>query len=150
MEVYRITLSKWAGILSASGFPGRWNSKGTYVTYSSGSRALASLENIVHRSGEGLNNLFKVTVFEIPDYLDVEEIRIMELPDNWFEFKNYGLCQKLGDKRIQRNKTAILKVPSAIIKKEYNYLINPNHLLFETIRINRVEDFAFDPRIKES
>jgi hypothetical protein len=94
-----------------------------------------------------LNNLFNVTVIEIPYYLDVEEIRIMELPDSWFEFKNYGLCQKLGDKWIQRNKTAILKVPSTIIKKEYNYLINPNQLLFETIRIHRVEDFAFNPRL---
>jgi RES domain-containing protein len=42
--------------------------------------------------------------------------------------------------------TAILKVPSAIIKKEYNYLINPQHPDFKSIKLTGTEDFSFDIR----
>ena len=51
MEIYRICLAKYASELVASGNPGRWNLRGQLVIYAAGSRALACLENVVHRSG---------------------------------------------------------------------------------------------------
>jgi RES domain-containing protein len=44
--------------------------------------------------------------------------------------------------------TAVLKVPSSIITKEHNYLINQNHRDFKYIKLIAIEDFDFDPRIK--
>jgi RES domain-containing protein len=44
--------------------------------------------------------------------------------------------------------TAVLKVPSAIIDLEYNYLLNPAHPDFEKIKIRSVNKFTFDPRLK--
>ena len=55
MEVFRITSTKWSTKLQASRYPAQWNSKGKFIIYASSSRALVSLENIVHRSSEGLN-----------------------------------------------------------------------------------------------
>lgn len=147
MIVYRICLSKWSKKLTASGFPARWNSKGKFVIYTANTRALACLENVVHRSGEGLNGRFKVMIIEIPSKVKIKEIKT--LPKDWFTFESYSDCQKIGDKWIEEEEFAILKMPSAIISKEYNYLININHKDFKYVKLKNVEDFIFDPRIKE-
>jgi RES domain-containing protein len=148
MRVFRISLSKWSNKLTASGFPGRWNSKGKFVIYTAGSRALACLENVVHRSGEGLNNNFKVMVIEIPSKVKITEIRKKELPKGWYKYKSYSKCQKIGDTWIMDQETAVLKIPSSIISKEYNYLINTSHKDFRYIKLIEIENFDFDPRIK--
>lgn len=148
MEVFRITTAKWSNSLTGSGFPARWNSRGKFMVYTSSSRALASLENVVHRSGEGLNSLFKVMIIEIPSIIKIDNIDINTLPKNWFDFKNYSDCQLIGDKWIDSYSSAVLRVPSAIIKREFNYLLNPNHTLFKKIKIATTEDFEFDPRLK--
>jgi len=148
MRVYRITLSKWANKLVASGYPGRWNSKGVFMIYSSNSRALASLENLVHRSGEGLNHQFSTIVIEVPEDLNIRQVELKDLPKNWYKYENYTMTQKIGDEWIESGSTCLLKVPSAIIKMECNYLINPNHLDFKKIQIIQTEKFEFDPRLK--
>lgn len=147
MRVYRITVSKWANTLQASGYAGRWNSNGIYMLYTSSTIALASLENLVHRSGEGLNKNFKIIEINIPSSLTIDEIKMNELPMKWFDYKNYSICQEIGDDWIADFKTPVLKVPSAIIKKETNYLLNPNHKDFRKIKIKSIDDFEFDPRL---
>jgi RES domain-containing protein len=148
MQVFRITLKKWSAELRGSGFPGRWNSEGKYVVYTSGSRALASLENIVHRSGEGLSSVFRVMIIDIPDELEITEINMEDLKQNWFAFDHYNYCQRIGDQWFDACDTPILKVPSAIIKQEHNFLLNQSHPDFKKIKIQGVEEFDFDPRLK--
>jgi hypothetical protein len=55
-------------------------------------------ENLVHRSGEGNNALFKVMVIEIPDNLVVEVIEVTSLKKDWHTIDNYVYCQSLGSK----------------------------------------------------
>ena len=146
--VYRISMAHRAGSLSASGFPGRWNSKGKYVIYTAGSRALACLENVVHRSGEGLAANFKVMTIHIPDGIKINEVSVADLPEDWHKVQHYTFTQRLGDQWIEKSETAVLKIPSAIIPHETNYLLNPHHPDFKKIKIKSVGDFIFDPRIK--
>ena len=148
MIVYRITTKDLSAGLKASGHNARWNSKGKYVIYTSSSRALACLENIVHRSGEGLNNIFKVLIIEVPDKIKISEIKIKKLKADWHNFQNYNLTQKIGDEWISNCETCVLKVPSVIIKEEYNFIINPAHTEFKLIKILKAEDFGFDKRLK--
>jgi RES domain-containing protein len=148
MEVYRITHEKWANTLQPSGYAARWNSNGIFMLYTSSSRPLACLENLVHRSGEGLNNKFKCMIIHIPDMLEITEVILEELDEMWFGYENYKYCQDIGDKWINEGKTPLLKVPSAIIKNNHNILINPRHPGFNKIRITQVEDFKFDPRLE--
>lgn len=148
MLVYRISLSKWSKKLTASGYPARWSSKGKFVINTASTRALAYLENVVHRSGEGLNENFKVMVIEIPSRVKIKEIKIEKLSPKWFEFESYSDCQKIGDQWIEDSEYGVMKVPSSIIKREYNYLINVNHKDFKYIKLKAVEEFVFDPRIK--
>ena len=150
MEIYRICLAKYAGELVASGKPSRWNLRGQLVIYAAGSRALACLENVVHRSGEGLNSLFKVIRIEISDGLAIEELMLDQMPPDWQLPRHYARCQPLGATWYQRRTAAILKVPSSIIAHEHNYVLNTRHSDFEQIRIVGWENFEFDPRIKSS
>lgn len=148
MEIYRICLTKYAGELVASGNPGRWNLRGQFVIYAAGSRALACLENVVHRSGEGLNSLFSVMRLEVPDDLAVEELNLAQLPPGWQPTSAYARCQPLGADWYRRQTSAVLRVPSSIIAHEHNYVLNTRHPNFARIRLAGREDFAFDPRIK--
>ena len=148
MLVYRITLEKYAHCLIASGNPARWNSKDVKMIYTASTRALACLENVVHRSALGLQQNFRTMVIEIPDHLFSTVIDKEELPANWHLFQNYPLTQTMGDSWIQKAETAVLKIPSAIIAEESNYLLNPAHEDFKKIELVRTEPFDFDPRIK--
>lgn len=148
MEIYRICLAKYAGELVASGNPGRWNLRGQLVIYAAGSRALACLENVVHRSGEGLNSLFKVVCIAVPEQLLIEELAPDQLPPDWQRPSHYARCQPLGADWYRRQAAAVLRVPSSIIAHEHNYVLNTRHPDFAQIRIAGWEDFAFDSRIK--
>jgi RES domain-containing protein len=150
LEIYRICLAKYAGELVASGTPGRWNLRGQFVIYAAGSRALACLENVVHRSGEGLASRFTVLRLEVPDTLAVEELALSDLPPDWQLTSAYARCQPLGAAWYRRQAAAVLRVPSSIIAHEHNYVLNTRHPDFAQVRIAGREDFAFDPRIKAS
>jgi RES domain-containing protein len=147
MITYRITLAKWAGHLTASGRAARWNSNGHFMLYSASTRALACLENMVHRRSIGADELFRVTLIEIPDQLRVQKIAKKALPPDWEAYMNYPLCQAMGDAWLKKNKTTVLQVPSAIITEEYNYLINPLHPDFPAIKVRSTEKFSFDERL---
>jgi RES domain-containing protein len=146
MVVYRITTAQWSAKLTASGYPARWSSRGSFMIYTAQSRALACLENLVHRSGEGNNALYKVMLIEVPDTLTIENLDLKKLKKDWYSMNNYPYCQALGDKWLQDAATVILKVPSVIIKQEFNYLLNPNHPDFKSIKLSATEDFDFDER----
>ncbi len=152
MQVYRISLAKWTNKLNASGNKARWSKKGSYVIYTASTRALACLENVVHRAGEGLQQSFKVMVIDIPDDILMEEILLKNLEGGWnkSDDSTYEICQAIGEDWLERAESAVLKVPSSIIQKESNYLFNINHPDFKRIRIIDLEDFEFDLRIKEN
>jgi RES domain-containing protein len=57
--------------------------------------------------------------------------------------------QQIGDDWISSLKTSVLQVPSAIVRGDFNYLINPAHKDFSSIRLLSVIPFEFDSRIKK-
>jgi len=148
MLVFRIALSKYANALVCSGRAARWNPNETDVIYTACSRSLACLENVVHRNQLGLNQAFKVMTIEIPDDIRITNLDLRKLPESWTAFQNMPLTQAIGADWINDNKSAVLKVPSAIINAEYNYLINPLHVDFKSIKLLKSETFIFDRRIK--
>jgi RES domain-containing protein len=149
---YRISQTKYAHDRKGSGIDGRWNSAGQYVIYTGGSLALSCLEKLAHSVGTSLQSgNFSVIIIDVPDKLPITEITIRQLNklnEQWAKVINYPLTQQLGDEWLRKMETAILKVPSAIIDLEYNYLLNPAHPDFEKIKIRSVNKFTFDPRLK--
>ena len=146
MMVYRITTEEWCKSLQASGNAARWNARGRFVIYTAGSRSLACLENLVHRSGEWQGKMYKVMLIEFPDKIKMDTIEASDLKKNWEQINNFFYCQSMAFNWLNNATVAILKVPSVIIKKEYNYLINPQHPDFKLIKLIGAEDFNFDQR----
>jgi RES domain-containing protein len=150
MIVYRISALKYANSIQASGIEARWNRKGQKVIYTSESRSLACLENVVHRSQRGLGGLFKILVIEVPDDLKTEITEKKLLPEGWNRFDKYRVCQEIGSAWFISGKTAILKVPSVLVPQEYNYILNTLHPEFKSIRLVDAEEFNFDSRFLPS
>jgi len=147
MIVYRITLAKFANKLFASGNAARWNSKDVKVIYTARSRALACLENIVHRTSRGPEENFRTILIEIPDDLKVTVCDRESLMHDWQGFANMPYTQGLGDEWVNDARAAVLRVPSVIISEEYNYILNPAHKDFDKVKYLRNEPFKFDGRL---
>jgi len=145
MLLYRITKAEYADKLVASGFRNRWNEDGEFVIYTSESRSLACLENLVHRSHSGNDILFRTMVIFVPDELPILHIQEQNLPKNWRECF-CSACLKLGQKWYSENRYPLLTVPTSVIPNEYNYLLNAHHPSFKRIELVSTEDFLFDSR----
>lgn len=149
MEVFRISRAKYAGDLSGIGaekFGGRWNSKGVAMLYTSQSRALAMAEVAVHFSLSILPADFCIATIEISNDAKIKELVVNKIPNGWDSIPHNDTTQKIGDKFIADNEFVCLKVPSVIVRGDYNYLINPKHKYFNKIKIVKTEAFYFDKR----
>lgn len=75
-------------------------------------------------------------------------IRLKELPINWRSMAAYGQLQQLGSNWYSNKESLVLKVPSAIIPYEYNYVINTIHPDFlKKVSLVRNEDYFWDSRL---
>lgn len=127
---------------------GRWNKIGIPLIYTADSLALAALEIIVHLP---THDVLKKIFFHIPVQFDTELIALLDpadLPDDWDRFPPPESTQTIGTEWALKKKSVILKVPSTVIRNEFNYLINPLHTDFKKLSFGNPQRFVFDPRIK--
>ena len=85
---------------------------------------------------------------EIPDTVAILVYTQAELPVGWDAAMPSKASKDLGTKWAKSKKSAAISVPSAVVPKERNYLINPLHGDFGQIRFNEPDSFVFDPRLK--
>jgi RES domain-containing protein len=150
MEVFRLARKKYPIVLSGKGASisgARWNSKGTEIIYCAQNRALAMAEVLVHLSLATLPNDFVMLTIDIPDDIFIEALDFKKLNIDWNVFPCTFETPLLGDDFIRRNEASVLKVPSAVVKGDFNFLINPNHADFYKIKIIEQVNFPFDKRI---
>ncbi|MBC7862364.1 MAG: RES family NAD+ phosphorylase [Bacteroidia bacterium] len=143
-------MTKYSTALFASGNSGRWNSNGKFVVYCSENRSLACLENLVQRNfNEIKKNLkFSLLEIEIPSELIAKTVSEKKLSLGWKLPGAYDISQPIGDNWYNEKKHAVLKVPTALIPNEFNYVINTLHPEFNKIKIKAVYSFEFDNRLK--
>ena len=125
---------------------GRWNSRGNRAVYVADSLALATLEIMVHGvSYETLQN-YVCILAAIPEKL-IHEVDLKSLPRNWRDDLPPLALRELGDRWLREQKSAALKVPSAVMPVEFNYVLNPRHKDFGKIEIAEPLSLAFDKRL---
>jgi len=149
MEVFKICREEYAAEITSSGSANRWNIRGQNVIYVASSRSLATLELVVRRKSivPILNYKVMVISIEDDDHL-VTQVLINELAINWRTLAAYSTLQEIGSKWYTSQRTLVLKVPSAIIPYEYNYVINTEHPDFNRgVRLVRTEDYFWDKRL---
>jgi RES domain-containing protein len=88
-----------------------------------------------------------IAELEISDTMAVEQIDITQLPDGWDEHPAPLTLSMMGEAWLKGAQSAVLKVPSAVVKDEWNLLINPLHADFSHIAILSVESYQFDKRL---
>lgn len=125
---------------------GRWNSDQRLLFYAAQSRSLAALECLVHMDRDKIAQPHVIVPVSFPEHL-VTRLRDSELPPNWFSPDPSPELRQIGDEWAVSEKSAVLCVPSAVVRAECNYLINPHHPDYGQIQVGRSEDFSFDPRL---
>jgi RES domain-containing protein len=146
---WRITKAKHAkSAFSGEGarlYGGRWNSPGTAMIYSAQSQSLAVLEVLVHLDSPEL--LKKYVFFEIAiDSSYLTELDPSALPRNWKMSPPPAKVQAIGDDWIASGRSAVMRVPSALVPAESSFLLNPRHPDFRKLRIGSALPFQFDDR----
>lgn len=138
ISAWRITKQRYAkGAFTGEGarlYGGRWSSAGRPAIYTAQSRALALAEILVHL--ESAQVLSRYVLFRA----DIEESCMLEvdldsLPRNWKTEPAPRRLQTIGDEWLTSGASVALRVPSAIVIGEFNYLLNPLHRDFAKIEI---------------
>lgn len=114
--------------------------------YASTSLALAAVETFVNLE-PNLRPPDLVSIEgELPEILKIAKLDPDTLPRRWYQTRDESL-HRFGDEWVRRGKSAVLLVPSAAIRGEWNVLLNPQHSDFDRIRFNVPEPFRFDARM---
>lgn len=151
ITAYRIVKKKWAGNAfdgeGARLYGGRWNSRGQSCVYLAGSESLAILEILVHLDNAKQINHYALFAVE----LDEKDIMLLDhdsLPHNWQEDPAPADTAELGDEWLNSQSSLALCVPSSIVTRERNFLLNVDHPAFDSMMNTKVElEFSMDTRL---
>jgi RES domain-containing protein len=149
MICYRIAKCNFVDDLSGAGarlYGGRWNNVGKSMVYMASSRPLAVLEVLVHLPATILPSNYCICEIQVPE-ISVLEVNQSELPADWQDISGPAYLKYLGDKFIKEGKYLLMKVPSAILREEFNYLLNPQHEQASEVKIISKKTFGFDQRL---
>jgi RES domain-containing protein len=127
-------------------FGGRWNNPGVAVVYTSASQSLAALELLANLEQASLLQRYVA----IPVDFDASLVAVLHeraLPEDWAAQPAPSDARAIGDAWVARATSAVLRVPSAVVPAEHNFLLNPAHPGYRKLRIGKPQPFAFDPRI---
>ena len=149
-QAWRIVKERHAGTAfdgeGARLYGGRWNSPGVAAVYVSESRALATLEVLA-----GLQTNFPLPGYVlIPTEFDdslVVAIELEEVPADWRQNPPAPSTQRLGNDWIAQGESAVLRVPSVLVPKESNYVLNPRHPDFSAVMVGEPEPLSMDLRL---
>jgi RES domain-containing protein len=153
MLVYRIAKSaSRAQDLSGYGafrYGGRWNSKGTYMLYTSVNSSLAYLETLVHFDEAYFPPQLYIASLQIPD----DDRLFYQLPDksypkDWLSYENPEK-KLMGDQWMRNAKYLGFSVRSAVNPYEYNFLLNPSFPDYQKlVTIESAELLRTDARLR--
>ena len=147
LKAYRIVKRKF-GSTAFSGegarlYGGRWNSAGVSVVYTSSTIALAVLEWRAHLTQWPAPPVMIIEIHFRPALV----LTPARLPHNWKQLPSPKANAAVGDDWVKSGKSAILKLPSAIVPEEFNYLLNPLHPHFGRIIRGKARLLRVDPRL---
>lgn len=148
MLLYRLGKTRHAHKLDGAGardYPGRWNSLGTALVYTSESSSTAVLEVRAHV--RTLRHNLAMTILEVPDGVRTRTLRPADLPHGWNWMRYLDRVRAVGDAHVAQGGHLILRVPSAVDPHAWNCLLNPLHPEMAHVRVVKVEPYSMDPRL---
>jgi RES domain-containing protein len=142
MRIWRI--SNFADLSGRGGtlIDGRWNRRGTPIVYCIDHPSTALLEILVHATRETVPDTYQLIEIDVPDGIETIEPVI---DDGWD--KDMESTRRQGTAFLSANRYALMKIPSVIMRKASNYLLNPNHDDASSITIAGLYRYPFDSRL---
>jgi RES domain-containing protein len=128
-------------------FGSRWTPRGLPAVFASATLSLAALERFVHADPD-LEPADLVAIgIRIKSPVRTERVALSVLPSNWRQYPAPVELTSIGERWLRRGKTVALLVPSAVVPRERNVIINPAHRDFDTLTVAQPEPFSYDPRM---
>ena len=73
----------------------------------------------------------------MPSNVAVTELSARALPRSWRRYPAPASLQRFGNEWLDRNSACVLRIPSALVPSESNFLINPAHPDARKLRVVR-------------
>lgn len=145
LRVYRVVeAGQAAEPFAPSDSGGRWSPPGTPCVYASLSPAAAMLEYLAHLEGEPPEELM-LAVATVPPGTVLSETNE---PSTWQELPYRHEVQQVGAAWLESGRSLALRVPSALCNGENNVLLNPGHLGFAGLELQKLRPVRVDPRLR--
>lgn len=147
MILHRLAAGKYAQDISGEGsriYGGRFNPIGLATLYTSENISLCILEILVRTSKTTAPDNYTLISIEIPEN-GISKIQLNKLKKGWQHDLEY--TQGIGEDFLSENQSLCLKVPSAIVPQEHNFLLNPLHADFRKVKIVATELLELDKRL---
>ena len=116
------------------------------VVYTSESLSLALVEVLVHLQESAVLSAYSSIRVEF-DETAITNVDLADLTPGWREFPAPPETRAIGDAWVAGGRSVILRVPSAVVPVEFNYLINPQHADVGLLRLGSPTPFSFDSRL---
>jgi RES domain-containing protein len=78
----------------------------------------------------------------------MRSVDVPGLPAGWERSPAPAELAAVGDDWVASALSPVLRVPSAIVPIEHNYLLNPLHPQFGAIHLGEATPFPIDPRLR--
>jgi RES domain-containing protein len=150
MLLWRLSAARHAGTAfsgeGAKRYGGRWSPAGLPVVYAAESRSLALIEVLAGTDDAArlFGQQWVLLSAEVPGNSMEKPKRV---PDTWRRFPHSAETQAFGAEWVRSGRSVALRVPSAVVPGEFNFLLNPAHPDFERVKIGKPDPFSFDPRL---
>jgi RES domain-containing protein len=125
----------------------RWTPRGFAAVFASATLSLAALERFVHLDPDLERDDLVAIAVDVGKGMAIESVAIAELPADWRTYPAPPALSSIGERWLRESRTAVLLVPSVVIPHERNFVLNPRHAAFATLRVGPIEPFSFDPRM---
>lgn len=149
MIIYRLSNGEYKRDLSGNGsrlYGGRWNSVGLHAVYCTENISLAVLEVLVHIKKYKRPEDYHLVTLAIPESIKPMQINASKLKRTWKD--DFSYTRFMGNEFLKSAQGLLMKVPSAIVEQENNFIINPKHPDAAKIKITSTMLFEFDKRLQ--
>jgi len=142
-------ISNYADLSGTGGLlhRGRWHNRGQPVVYLAESAAAALLEVLVHIEASHPRELprqYRLLEVELPDAAVPLDVQVPE-GESWRQ--DFALTRRAGDQWLASRDSLLLRVPSAVVGRTFNFLFNPMHGQAQHCRIVSSARYPFDERL---
>jgi RES domain-containing protein len=142
-------ISNYADLKGIGGLQtaGRWHNRGIPVVYLAENPALAMLEVLVRfeLAPDEVPVNYQLLEVDYPQRKSIARLQPRSLPRGWQD--DLELTRAVGDEWLASASSALLRVPSAIVPRSFNYLFNPRHPEARLAQVISATRHPYDARL---